>query len=323
VFFVDLAPIENPSLVVSAVATALGAALSVDDPLLGVVDFLHNKRALVVLDNCEQVIEAVARLADRVLRDTEGARILITSRETLRIAGERVHRLMPLECPPVKADIAASEAMSYPAVQLLVDRAMAHINDFSLDDALAPAAAEICQRLDGIPLAIELAAARVEFFGVGALAKALNDIFTVLTGGRRLALPRHQTLRATLDWGYNLASPTEQTVLRRIAIFRAPFTLESAVEVVAGSGVSTANAMEAMASLVAKSLLTVESPGGIAQYRLLEPTRLYASEKLIASGEGPQTARRHAEHFLRLFTNEYGDREPDLGAARPLGRWRI
>src|SRR6516162_8870906 len=128
---------------------------------------------------------------------------------------------MPLECPPVKADITALEAMSYPAVQLFVDRATASVGDFLLDDALAPAAAEICQRLDGIPLAIELAAARVEFFGVGALAKALNDMFTVLTGGRRLALPRHQTLRATLDWGYNLASPTEQTVLRRIAIFRA------------------------------------------------------------------------------------------------------
>jgi predicted ATPase len=148
-------------------------------------------------------------------------------------------------------------------------------------------------------------------------------MFTVLTGGRRLALPRHQTLRATLDWGYNLASPTEQTVLRRLAIFRAPFTLESAVEVVAGSGASTADGLEAMASLVAKSLLTVESPSGIAQYRLLEPTRLYASEKLIASGEGPQIARRHAEHFLRLFTTEESDREPSLDPAAPLYARRI
>jgi predicted ATPase/DNA-binding winged helix-turn-helix (wHTH) protein len=323
VFFVDLAPIADPSLVISAVTTAFGTALRADDPLSGIVDFLRNKRVLVVLDNCEQVVEAVARLADRLLRDTESARILITSRETLRIAEERVHRLMPLECPPVKADITASEAMSYPAVQLFVDRAMANINDFSLDDGLAPAAAEICQRLDGIPLAVELAAARVEFFGLGALAKAPNDMFTVLTGGRRLALPRHQTLRATLDWGYNLASPTEQTVLRRMAIFRAPFMLESAVEVVAGSGVSAEGAVEAMASLVAKSLLTAESPGGIAEYRLLEPTRLYASEKLIASGEGSQTARRHAEHFLRLFTNENSDREPNLNAAAPLHARRI
>jgi predicted ATPase/DNA-binding winged helix-turn-helix (wHTH) protein len=321
-FFVDLAPIENPSLVISAVTTALGAALSADDPFLGVVDFLRNKRVLVVLDNCEQVVEAVARLADRILLDTDRAHMLITSRETLQIAGERVHRLMP-QCPPFKADITAPEAMSYPAVQLFVDRATASIGDFLLDDALAPAAAEICRRLDGIPLAIELAAARVEFFGVGALAKALNDMFAVLTQGRRLALPRHQRLRATLDWSYNLLSPMEQTVLRRIAIFRAPSTLESAAEVVAGPGVSTAGAVEAMSGLVAKSLLTVESPGGTAQYRLLETTRLYASEKLIASGEGPQTARGHAEHFLRLFTFEQADRLTDLGARGPLYARRI
>jgi predicted ATPase/DNA-binding winged helix-turn-helix (wHTH) protein len=323
VFFVDLAPIEDPSLVVSAVAAALGTALREDDPPSGVVDFLRHKRVLIVLDNCEQVIDAVARLADRILLDTDSAHILITSRESLQIADERVHRLMPLECPPSKADITADEAMSYPAVQLFVDRATASIDNFSLDDELAPAAAEICQRLDGIPLAIELAAARVEFFGVGALAQALNDMFTVLTRGRRLALPRHQTMRATLDWSYNLLPPTEQTVLRRIAIFRAPFTLASAIEVVAGPGVWPAGAVEAMAGLVAKSLLTVESPSGIAQYRLLEPTRLYASEKLAASDEGRETARGHADHFLRLFTKEESDCDFNLEAAGPLYARRI
>ena len=172
---------------------------------------------------------------------------------------------------------------------------------FSLDDATAPAVSEICRRLDGIPLAIELAAARVEFFGVATLASRLDNMFTVLTQGRRFALPRHQTLRATLDWGYNLLSPTEQIVLRRIAVFRATFTLDSALAVVTGPAISVENAIDAMANLVAKSLLSADSTGETVLYRLLETTRLYAGEKLAAGDEGPQTARRHAEHHLALI----------------------
>jgi predicted ATPase/DNA-binding winged helix-turn-helix (wHTH) protein len=316
VVFIDLAPIEDPSLVGSAVTVALGLTLRADDPLSQVVDFLRDKRILIVLDNCEQVVEAVAQLADRILRDLNDAHMLITSRESLRIAGERVHRLMPLECPPSKADITAKEAMSYAAVQLFVDRATASVDDFSLNDDLAPATAEICRRLDGIPLAIELATARLEFFGVAALAKALNDMFAVLTQGRRLALPRHQTLRATLDWGYNLLSPQEQTVLRRLAVFRAQFSLESALEVVAGLGVSIAGAADAMAGLVAKSLVVTDREGRNTRYRLLETTRLYAGEKLAATGESHELARRHADHLLKLFTNPPGDRDTDPEVAR-------
>jgi predicted ATPase/DNA-binding winged helix-turn-helix (wHTH) protein len=323
VLFVDLAPIADPSLVVGALLAALGVAMRADDPLSGVIDFLRNKQTLIVIDNCEQVIETVATLVDRILRETDGAHILATSRETLQIAGERVHRLMPLECPPLKAEMTLNEAMSYPAVQLFVDRATAIDEDFLLNEELAPAAAKICQRLDGIPLAIELAAAQVEFFGVDALAKALHDMFAVLTRGRRLALPRHQTLRAALDWSYNLLSPTEQTVLRRIATFRAPFTLESAIEVAAGSELSTADAIEAMAGLFAKSMLAAESAAGATQYRLLETTRLYASEKLTSSGEGSRTARRHAEHFLALFASEPNDRGFNSDAAPPPYAKRI
>ncbi len=165
VLFVDLAPIEDPSLVVSALVSALGLVLRADDPVSAVVDFLRNERLLIVLDNCEQVVETVAALADRLLGETVETHLLVTSREPLRIAGERVHRLAPLECPPLKADITAGEATAYAAVQLFVDRATASVDSFSLDDASAPAVAEICRRLDGIPLAIELAAARVEFFG--------------------------------------------------------------------------------------------------------------------------------------------------------------
>ena len=194
-----------------------------------------------MLDNCEQVIEVVAGLAHRILRETVETHLLITSREPLRIAGEHVHRLAPLECPPVKVDITAGEAKAYAAVQLFVERATASVDGFSLDDASAPAVSEICRRLDGIPLAIELA----------------DDMFAVLTQGRRFALPRHQTLRATLDWGYNLLSPIEQTVLRRIAIFRATFSLDSALAVVVGPSISVENAIDAMANLVAK---TVQPP---------------------------------------------------------------
>ena len=313
VLFVDLAPIEDPSLVVSTLASALRLVLRADEPVAAIIDFLRDERILIVLDNCEQVIEAVAGLADRILRETVETHMLITSREPLRIAGERVHRLAPLECPPVKADITAGEAKAYAAVQLFVERATASVDGFSLDDASAPAVSEICRRLDGIPLAIELAAARVEFFGVATLASRLDNMFAVLTQGRRFALPRHQTLRATLDWGYDLLSPTEQTVLRRIAVFRATFTLDSALAVVVGPAVSVENAIDAMADLVAKSLLSADDTGDTVLYRLLEATRLYATERLAASDEGPQTARRHAEHHLTLIETAPTNWQSDAG----------
>jgi predicted ATPase len=313
VLFVDLAPIEDPSLVISTLASTLGLSLRADDPVTAVVDFLRDERVLIVLDNCEQVIEVVAGLAHRILRETVETHLLITSREPLRIAGEHVHRLAPLECPPVKVDITAGEAKAYAAVQLFVERATASVDGFSLDDASAPAVSEICRRLDGIPLAIELAAGRVEFFGVATLATQLDDMFAVLTQGRRFALPRHQTLRATLDWGYNLLSPIEQTVLRRIAIFRATFSLDSALAVVVGPSISVENAIDAMANLVAKSLLSADSTGATALYRLLEATRLYAAERLAASDEGRQTARRYAEHHLTLIETAPSNWQSEAG----------
>jgi predicted ATPase/DNA-binding winged helix-turn-helix (wHTH) protein len=311
VTFVDLAPIENTALVLSAVAAALGVAQRADEPMAAIVELLHDRRSLIVLDNCEQVIEAVAALADRIIRDTAGAHVLVTSREPLRIEGERVHRLMPLECPPVQDRMSAAEAMSYAAVQLFVDRTTAGYDGFSLDDTTAPAAAEICRRLDGIPLAIELAAARVEFLGLVGLARALNDMFAVLTQGRRLALPRHQTLRATMDWSYRLLSPAEQAVLQGIAVFRTTFTLESALAVVQGSTVE--NAVDAMANLATKSMLTADRTGEVVQYRLLESTRVYANEKLASSGKRSEIARRHAHHHLNLIETAPANWESDAG----------
>jgi predicted ATPase/DNA-binding winged helix-turn-helix (wHTH) protein len=301
VWFVDLAPIEDPSLVINTLASVLGLVLQGDDPTTAVVDFLRDGRSLIVLDNCEQVIEAVAHLAQRVVRGAAETHMLITSREPLRIAGEQVHRLAPLECPPVKRDVTAVEAIAFSAVQLFVERATASVDSFTLDDASAPAVSEICRRLDGIPLALELAAARVEFFGVGAVADQLDNMFAILTKGRRFALPRHQTLRATLDWGYNLLSLTEQSILRRIAVFRAAFSLDSALAIVAGPSISAESAIDAMANLVAKSLLVADSTGATVLYRLLEATRLYAAERLALSEDAPQIARRYAEHHLTLI----------------------
>ncbi len=313
VCFVDLAPVHTPSLVVSAFAAALGIAIKEGDPLREVVESLRDKPLLILLDNCEQVIEAAAQLADRLLRDTAEPRILATSREPLRISGEQVHRLMPLECPPVRPGITRDEAMAYPAVQLFVDRASAN-GELALDDAQAPATAEICRRLDGIPLAIELAAARAEFFGVSALSQRLNDMFAVLTQGRRFALPRHQTLRATLDWGYQLLSPIEQAVLTRIAVFRSVFTLEAALAVVVGPGVPYTDAVAILANLVAKSLLTAKGAGDGVRYRLLEATRIYAAEKLAAGDDQRDARLRHAEYHLRLL--ESGQASLDAESAR-------
>jgi predicted ATPase/DNA-binding winged helix-turn-helix (wHTH) protein len=315
VFFVDLAPIEDAALVLSAVVSVLGIVQRADEPTAAILEFLHDRRLLIVLDNCEQVIEAVAALADRIVRDTVGTHVLVTSREPLRIDGERVHRLMPLECPPVQDGMSAEEAMSYAAVQLFVDRTTAGFGEFSLDDTLAPVAAEICRRLDGIPLAIELAAARVEFFGLVGLARGLNDMFTMLTQGRRFALPRHQTLRATMEWSYRLLSPTEQAALQGTAIFRTMFTLESALAIVQGSTITVEDAVNALANLVTKSMLTADSTGEVVQYRLLEPTRIYANEKLGASGKRPETARRHADHHLKLIEAAPTDWESDAGKA--------
>jgi predicted ATPase/DNA-binding winged helix-turn-helix (wHTH) protein len=315
VTFVDLAPIGDAALVLSAMASALGIVQRADEPIAAIVEFLRDRRSLIVLDNCEQVIEAVAALADRIIRDTASTHVLITSREPLRIDGERVHRLMPLECPPIQDRISTAEAMSYAAVQLLVDRTTAGFGSFSLDDNSAPTAAEICRRLDGIPLAIELAAARVEFFGLVGLARGLNDMFAVLTQGRRLALPRHQTLRATMDWSYHLLSPAEQMVLQGIAVFRAMFTLESALAVVQGSTITVESAMDAMANLATKSMLTANSTGGVVQYRLLESTRIYANEKLASSGQKSETARRHAWHHLQLIEAAPANWESDAGKA--------
>ncbi|MEI9984465.1 MAG: winged helix-turn-helix domain-containing protein [Aliidongia sp.] len=303
VFFVDLAPVADPALVASALAAVLGVALRAEDSIAAILESLRARRLLLVLDNCEQVVEAAAALAGRILQSLPDAHVLATSREPLQIQGERVHRLMPLDCPPATLGITALQAMAYPAMQLFLDRA----GPFVLQDGDATDAVEICRQLDGIPLALELAAARVESLGVAALARRLNDMFALLTQGRRLAVPRHRTLRAVLDWSYDLLSPFEQGLLRRLAVFRTVFTLDSALAIAAD--LLRGAAIDALAGLIAKSLLV--------QYRLLEATRLYALEKLTENGDLAETARRHAEHQLALVAAAPADWESE--ASR---RWR-
>jgi DNA-binding winged helix-turn-helix (wHTH) protein len=228
VWFVGLAPLPDPDVVASALSTVLGISLPSANPVSGLAGWLRDKRALIVLDSCEHVIGAVAAIAEAILKAAARVSILATSREPLRAEGEWVHRLSPLELPPRSDDLTPERALQYSAVQLFNERALAIADGFALDgDDIAPVI-EICHRLDGMPLALELAAARVDAFGVKGLAARLDNRFTVLTNGRRTALPRHQTLRAAMDWSYEVLPETEQLILRRVAVFHGDFTINAA-----------------------------------------------------------------------------------------------
>jgi len=292
--FVDLAPISDPGLVISALTSVLGGTPHAGHPLIGV---LRDKEMLLLFDNCEHVIESVAALAEEIYRHAPGVHILATSREPLRVEGERVQRLAPLAAPDASAGLTAKAALAFPAVQLFVDRAAAMSEGFKLDDAAAPLVAEICRRLDGIALAIEFAAGSVDTFGLSGLAAGLDDRFRLLTRGRRTALPRHQTLSAMLDWSYEFLPEAERVVLRRLAIFVGSFALGEAQEIAASTEVDIKSIDTIIADLVAKSLLTADIGGSIVRYRLLETIRAYALAKLKASGELAPLARRHAEYY--------------------------
>jgi predicted ATPase/DNA-binding winged helix-turn-helix (wHTH) protein len=301
VWFVGLASLPDPDLVPSAVSTVLGISLSAANPVAGLAAWLRDKHALIVLDSCEHVIGAVAPLAEAVLKAAPQLRILVTSREPLRAEGEWLHRLASLELPPLATAPTADEAMRYSAVELFNERAVATVDGFVLHDADVPEVLEICRRLDGVPLALELAAARVDAFGVKGLAARLVDRFAVLTKGRRTSLPRHQTLRAAMDWSYDLLPDIEQIVFRRLGVFRGSFTMEGAAAVAGDERIKAANVIESVANLAGKSLVTTDISGDVTYHRLLDTTRSYALDKLTDSGEAEQTARRHAEFFRDLI----------------------
>jgi predicted ATPase/DNA-binding winged helix-turn-helix (wHTH) protein len=292
--FVDLTMVAAPALLTSTIAAILGLKITADDAMQGLIAWLRERHMLLVLDNCEHLIDAVANLAEQLLQATSNVRILATSREPLRSENEHAYWLPPLACPPPHTVSTVEEVLAYPAVQLLVDRAGASRHGFALTQAEVPVVAEICRKLDGIALAIELGAVRIATFGLHGTAALLDNRFRLTWSGRRTAPPRHQTMNAVLDWSYNLLPAFEQFLLRRLAIFVAHFSLDAACHVAGGVGIDDARVVEAVDNLVVKSMIAVETIGCDMRYRLLESTRMYAAEKLAACGEHDAVALLHA-----------------------------
>jgi predicted ATPase/DNA-binding winged helix-turn-helix (wHTH) protein len=297
VYLVDLAPLADARLVATALASALGVGVVSEDPLPSLVGLLRDRDMLIVLDNCEHVIESAAMVAESLARNAARLRILATSREALGVHGERVFRLAPLALPEIAERLTAADAMTYPAVQLFVERAAMCLGEYSLTDTHAPAVASICRHLDGIALAIEIAAGQVDAFGIAGLARVLDDRFRLAMQGRRTALQRHRTMNTALDWSYQLLPEVERAALRRLAVFAGLFTMQDATGVL-GEGGAEAGGAENIANLVTKSLIAPNFETPVPTYRLLETTRAYALQKLEESGEHAVYARRHAQQCL-------------------------
>ncbi len=316
VWFVDLAPLTDPALVASAVAQVLGIQEATGKPLVDTLARqIKGSQLLLILDNCEHLLETCARLAETLLGSCPKVTILATSREALNISGEQTWLLPTLSLPDPAADmmtIARSEA-----VQLFVERARLHRLDFALIPARAQAVAQICVRLDGIALAIELAAARVCSFTVEEIHTRLDDRFAFLTGGARTALPRQQTLRAALDWSYDLLTEEERMVLRHLSIFHGSFTLDAAMTIAATDTIGQFAVTDLISQLVARSLLVVDTTASGARYHLLETPRAYAREKLEAAGETAVLEHRHAQYFC-----DYFERAPDDWLHLSDAAWR-
>ena len=298
VLFVELVSLSDPDLVPSTIAYVLNLQLRGDEMSPeSVARAIGSKKVLLVLDNCEHVIDAAATMAETLLRLCPYTTVLATSREVLRIEGEFVYRVPVLEVPAQHVE-ASGDVLEHSAVQLFVARTRSLQADFRPQGEQLPVIAAICRQLDGIPLAIEFAAARAATLGVQQVAGRLDDRFALLTSGRRTALPRHQTLRATLDWSYELLTEAERRLLRHLAIFPAGFTLEAATAVVSDAESSV---VPGISSLVSKSLVMLDGSGTAQRWRLLETVRVYSHEKLIGSGEHGQVVRRLAEFYLALF----------------------
>jgi len=291
VWLVDLAAIDDPAQVIDHLTRTL--ELEVGTTL----ETLAQRHALLVLDNCEHVLERCRRLIEELLVAAPRLSILATSREPLMATGETLLRLPPLVVPPASALRSVAEVMGYSAVQLFVSRARSRQQGFALREQDLKAVREICRRLDGLPLAIELAAAQIDALAVVGLQAQLDNCFQLLTHGRRTAVPRHQTLKAALDWSYERLSPLEQTVLQRLAVFKMAFTLDAAIGVVSCAALSSASVINAMDNLALKSLLSVEQGSGGPRYRFLNTTRTYALEKLEHSGDLRACEMRYAGYI--------------------------
>lgn len=305
--FVDLGTLADPELVQATVASAVGLTPQADNVLPGLLAFLRDRHFLLVLDNCEHVIDVVARLAEEIHLQAPRVLILATSREALRVEGETVHHLAPLDHPPPEHPVSAESALSWPALQLFIERARAAGYRAELSDEDARTVAAICHRLDGIALAIELAAGRVASLGISGTAGLLDHRFKLVWQGRRSALARQQTMLAMLDWSNNLLPPEDQRVLARLSVLVGTFSLEMAQAIVSDRHITPMQVAASLSSLVDKSLVSTSIGQSGGYYRLLEITRSYAAVKLEESGEQPAQARRHALYCSEKLEADYGE----------------
>ncbi|MET4198669.1 winged helix-turn-helix domain-containing protein [Bradyrhizobium sp. LA6.12] len=299
IYFVDLSALGGTSLVAPAIAAVLGVSVQTDNVVPALIDRLQGRPTLIILDCCEHLIDEASAVAEGLICRVPTLHLLATSREAMRVEGEHVYELCALACPREDRILSAHDVMQYPAVQLLVDRARAVRGDFELTDTDAPVAARICRRLDGIPLAIELAAGRVDIFGLGKTASLLDDRLNLSWVGRRTASPKHQTLNAALEWSYDLLGLAEKRILSRLSVFAGGFTFEAAVAVVADETIDETIVSDCIWELRSKSMIAAQGQG--TRLRLLDTTHAFASERLAESAEEVGWRRRHALYFGELF----------------------
>jgi len=301
VHLVELAQVTDPDLVMHAVASSLGVREDPDRPLIeSLTGYLQARRLLLVLDNCEHLIDAVAGLATELLGAAPGVKLFCTSRESLAIAGEAAWRIPSLSVPDPLRVFDRSALESFEAVRLFVERAAEVAPGFVLTEQNAPAVVQICRRLDGIPLAIELAASRVRVLTPDQIAARLDDRFRLLAGGSRTAMPRQQTLKAAMDWSYDLLTSNEAALLRRLSVFSRGCTLDAAEAVCAADDIGGYEVLDLLMRLVDKSLVVAEEEEREIRYRLLETVRQYGRDKLVEAGEAPAVRHRHLDWFLAL-----------------------
>lgn len=304
VYFVDLGALVDPALVVRTIGTSVGLTLESNEASRELVDLIRTKKLLIILDNCEHVIQAAASIAEQLFQEAEQVHLLATSRELLKVEGEHCCRVDPLDFPPAETEHTAAAVAQYPAVQLFVERVAARGGNFVLTDREALFVGDMCRRLDGLPLAIELAAGPVAALGMRSTLADLASRLEWLKHGYRTAIPRHQTLKATLDWSYDLLSALEKVVFRRVARFVGQFSLEGAKHVAGDAGSDNGAIFDAIAGLVSKSLIATRLDQGEPQYLLLDTTRAYALEKLAEHRELHLISLRHTEYVIQQLESQ-------------------
>ncbi|MGD2077298.1 MAG: adenylate/guanylate cyclase domain-containing protein, partial [Chloroflexota bacterium] len=318
VWLVKLAPLSDPALLPQTVASTLGVREEPNRSLTDTLEsFLHSKEMLLILDNCEHLVQDCAELATSLLSSCPQLRILDTSREALGVAGEVIFLVPPMSLPPEAQNVGQRDLAQYEGVQLFMERAETALPGFKMTEQNAASILQVCRRLDGIPLAIELAAARLKLLQVEQIATRLDDRFRLLTGGSRTALPRHQTLRAMIDWSYDLLSKSERVLLERLTVFAGGWTLEAAEAICSGALLTRDDILDLLFQLINKSLVISDREQGVeTRYQMLESIRQYGKEKLIESGEIEQMRDKHLDFYLTLIEKA----EPELRGPEPA-RW--